>query len=199
VHSPGTFVEGSTTGVDTVDDLTTDPDLPEIWTDCEKLVELARVVRDGADLIGNASTTVAELGVPGSPKSVFIDGDYEFGGNWSGAGLLFVSGTLTMHGATGWQGPIFVIGKGSFQRSGSGNATVAGGIIVADVAGPDRVLFTGDDCSGDDGTMGTSDDGVAQSDFEVSGGGNGTTGYCSDYFSNWQGMRPFKLLSFAQR
>jgi hypothetical protein len=199
VIQPDTFVEGAQTGVDTVDDLTADPDLPELWTDCDKLIELAAIIHDGADLIGDENTDISELGVPGSPKAVYIEGDYEFGGNWTGAGLLLVTGHLTMHGATGWEGPIFVIGEGSFLRSGSGNATVAGGIIVADVAGPDRILFTSDDCSGEDGVFNTSDDGVAQSDFLVSGGGTGTTGYCSSFFYEWQGMRPFKLLSFAQR
>ena len=78
------------------------------------------------------------------------------------------------------------------------NGSIAGGVIVADVSGPDRVLFTGDDCSGDDGTLGTSDDGEAQSSYLVNGSGTGTTGYCSAYFTDWQGMRPFRILSFHQ-
>ena len=189
---------GTETGVQTVNDLTTDPNLPEMWTNCEMLVELASLVRDQADLVGNSATPRSQLGVPGSPKSVYINGDYTISGNWNGAGLLFVTGTLDLSGQSGWQGPIFVIGEGDFLRSGNGNGTVSGGIIVADVAGPDRVLFTADDCAGEDGVKGTSDDGIARSSFLVNGAGTSTTGYCSGYFTPWQSMRPFKILSFLQ-
>ncbi len=112
--------------------------------------------------------------------------------------MLWVSGHLTIDGNASWEGPIFVVGEGDFLRDGAGNGMIAGGVIVADVSGPDRILFTGDDCSGEDGTLGTSDDGVAQSSFLVNGSGTGTTGYCSAYFTDWMGMRPFEILSFVQ-
>ncbi len=198
VLKPGNFTEGPETGVDTVDNLTLDPDLPELWTNCELLVELAQVIKDQADLAGDSTTPLSDLGTPGSPKSVFINGDYDISGNFDGAGLLFVTGDMEMDGQSGWQGPIFVVGTGDFLRDGAGNGTIAGGVIVADVAGPDRVLFTADDCSGDDGIHGTDDDGVAQSSYIVNGSGSSTTGYCSSYFTAWQSLRPFRILSFQQ-
>jgi len=198
VQKPSNYVQGAETGVDTVDDLTLMPDLPELWTDCELLVELGELIWSQVDLRGDSSTPEADLGTPGAPKSVFIEGNYVLSGGTSGAGLLWVTGELTVDGNANWQGPIFVVGEGVFLRDGAGNGILAGGIIVADVSGPDRVLFTGDDCSGDDGTLGTSDDGVAQSTYKVNGSGTGTTGYCSAYFTDWQGMRPFRILSFHQ-
>jgi len=170
-----------------------------MWTDCEALVEFARNVQFSADLVGDSTTPRASLGTPGSPKSVFIDGDYTIGGNWDGAGLLFVTGTLELDGRSGWQGPIFVIGEGDFLRDGNGNGEVSGGTVVADIAGPDRVLFTDDDCSGEDGTHGTADDGIAQSSYLVNGAGSSTTGYCGTLFPRWQGLRPFEIVSFRQR
>jgi hypothetical protein len=198
VQKPSSYVQGAETGVDTVDDLTLLPDLPELWTDCELLVELGELIWSQVELRGDSSTPEADLGTPGAPKSVFIEGNYVISGGFSGAGLLWVTGELTVDGNASWQGPIFVVGEGVFLRDGAGNGMLAGGIIVADVSGPDRVLFTGDDCSGDDGTLGTSDDGVAQSSYKVNGSGTGTTGYCSAYFTDWQGMRPFRILSFHQ-
>jgi len=190
---------GTLNGLDTITDLTSLPDpVPELWTNCEMLVELADIVRSMADVRGNSATPRAALGTPGDEKAVFIDGDYDISGNFTGAGLLFVTGNLELDGQVSWEGPIFVVGKGDFLRDGAGNGTIAGGVIVADVAGPDRILFTADDCSGEDGVFNTSDDGIAQSEYEVNGAGTSVTGYCSAYFTEWQSMRPFKLLSFVQ-
>jgi hypothetical protein len=198
VQKPSSYHSGAEIGVDTVDDLTLIPNLPDLWTDCELMVELAETVWSQADLRGNSSTPEADLGTPGSPKSVFIEGDYVISGGFVGKGLLWVTGQLTMDGNASWEGPIFVVGEGDFLRDGAGNGSIAGGVIVADVSGADRVLFTGDDCSGEDGTLGTSDDGIAQSSYLVNGSGTGTTGYCSAYFTDWQSMRPFEILSFVQ-
>jgi hypothetical protein len=198
VQKPASYTQGAESGVDTVDDLTLIPNLPDLWTDCELLVELGELIWSQADLRGDSSTPAADLGTPGAGKSVFITGDYVLSGGFTGKGLLWVTGELTMDGNASWEGPIFVVGEGDFLRDGAGNGSIGGGVIVADVSGADRVLFTGDDCGGDDGTLGTSDDGIAQSSYLVNGSGTGTTGYCSAYFTDWQSMRPFKILSFVQ-
>jgi hypothetical protein len=192
------YQSGADSGWDTVEDLTTNPDLPELWTDCGLLVELAEDIQAEAELLGDSTTPEADLGTRLAPKSVFIDGDYTLSGGVDGGGLLFVTGTLTMDGQASWQGPIFVIGEGDYLRDGAGNGTLSGGIVVADVAGPDRVLFTADDCAGEDGIPNTGDDGIAQSSFVVNGAGNSLTGYCSAYFTPWMSLRPFELLSFLQ-
>jgi hypothetical protein len=198
VVKPNSYFTGPDTGIDTVVDLTTTGTLDPMWQNCTDIVTFADMVRSMADVIGDASTPYSDLGAPGDGKIVFIEGDYDINGSFSGEGVLFVTGFLEFSGNAHWTGPIFVIGQGDFERDGSGNGIISGGILVADVAGPDRVLFTGDDCSGQDGIHGTADDGIAQGTFDVSGGGTGTTGYCSAALRNWQASRPLDIVSFIQ-
>ncbi len=202
IDKPGNYRTGSSptlTGTDTVDNLLDDPNLDPMWTDCEQLVDLALAIKYGADLIGDTSTPASSLGTPGAPKVVFIDGDYEIKGRGLYAGLIWVTGKLTLSGAVSWQGPIWTVGVGDFHRFGAGNGDISGGLVVADVAGPDRVLFTADDCSGEDGTMGTPDDGVASSSYLVDGAGTSTTGFCSEYFNAYRSLRPLEVVDFRQK
>ena len=69
----------------------------------------------------------------------------------------------------------------------------------ADVEGPDQILFTADDCSGEDGIKPSLDDGVAQSMFDASGGGGLKTQFCSPFFAQLQAAKPLQILSFRQR
>jgi hypothetical protein len=199
VIKPGSFFTGPHSGTDTVTDLTTDPSLDPLWTDCNLLVDLAAEVLAAADVVGNSSTPNADLGTTADPKVVYIDGDYVVGPSVDSGGLLLVTGELQFHGNADWQGLILALGKGDFIRFGSGNGDIAGSIVVADIAGPDRVLFTGDDCAGQDNVIGTADDGIAQSSYLVTGGGTGRTAYCSAYLIQWQAARPLEIISFLQR
>lgn len=197
VRKPASYSEGPQSGIDTVDDIdgVADPS----WQDCGFLKELARGVRASADVVGNSATPLGSLGVPGSPRIVYIEGDYVIPGGFSGAGLLFVTGTLTMHGNADWYGTILVVGDGSMLRSGAGNGDISGALLVADITGPDRALWTGDDCVGEDGTIGTADDGVATSTYHVNGAGASETGYCSSAISEVQERFPFVIVDFRQR
>jgi len=199
VIKPASFITGPHTGSSTVSDLTTDPSLDPLWTDCSLLVDLAAEVLAAADIVGNTATPNTDLGTTADPKIVYIDGDYVVGPSVSGGGLLLVTGELQFHGNADWQGLILVLGKGDFLRNGSGNGNIAGSIVVADISGPDRILFTSDDCSGQDNILGTADDGVAQSSFLVTGGGTGKTAYCSAYLIQWQAAKPLEIISFLQR
>lgn len=191
---------GAVTGTDTVADLTTTSMLDPMWQDCAQLVDFVQVAKDDyADVVGNTSTPTGVLGIPGDPKIVVIEGDYAVPGSVDGAGVLIVTGDLDFNGFASWQGVIFVIGTGNFIRSGGGTGDITGGILVADIAGPDRVLFTSDDCSGEDGLHGTADDGIAQGTYVVPGAGNSTTGYCTSHIYNWMAQRPLEIVSFIQR
>jgi hypothetical protein len=66
-----------------------------------------------------------------SGQITFVDGDVDLGAGDQGAGLLVVTGKLTTHGNTSFKGVIFVLGEGVVERSGGGNGTIAGGIVVA--------------------------------------------------------------------
>ena len=58
----------------------------------------------------------------------FVDGDCTL---TSGAGVLVVTGTLTMRGNTDFRGIILVLGKGVLIRNGGGNGDIYGGITIA--------------------------------------------------------------------
>ncbi len=73
--------------------------------------------------------TVANMS---NPKQItFVDGDVDLGSGAQGSGLLVVTGKLTTHGNTSFKGVILVLGEGSVERSGGGNGTISGGIVVA--------------------------------------------------------------------
>ncbi len=61
----------------------------------------------------------------------FIEGNANLGPNNQGSGLLIVTGTLTMSGGTDFYGLILVLGEGIVNRSGTGNGTITGGMVVA--------------------------------------------------------------------
>jgi len=197
VHKPGTFTSGGQTGVNTVSSISGSID--PSWNDCNYLHDLARKVRSIAAVVGDSATPSSALGTPGSPKIVYIEGDYSIGGGFDGAGLLFVTGTLTFSGNAGWVGAIFTVGKGDFQRNGGGNGAISGANFVANIAGPDGLMWTSDDCSGADGVLGTSDDGAAVATYNNNGGGNGDTVYCSSDISSIKEQFPFVIVGFRQR
>jgi len=58
----------------------------------------------------------------------FVDGDCTL---TSGAGVLIVTGTLTMRGNTDFKGIILVLGQGVLIRNGGGNGDIFGGITIA--------------------------------------------------------------------
>ena len=74
-------------------------------------------------------------GAPGSFATgkgiTFIDGDYSFGGGDSGGGILICTGTLTLRGKFSFKGMIIVTGAGGVNRSGGGNGTLQGNVVVA--------------------------------------------------------------------
>ena len=169
------------------------------WTNCSSLHDLSRKVRSAADVVGTSSTDNASLGTHDSPRIVYIDGDYTVGSSVNGGGLLWVTGILTFHGNASWAGSIFTVGKGRFERTGGGNGLISGASFVANIAGPDGVMWTADDCAGADGVVGTLDDGAAVATYNNSGGGTGDTVYCSKDISSVQDEFPFRIAGFRQR
>ena len=63
-----------------------------------------------------------------SGQFTFVDGDCTL---TSGAGVLIVTGTLTMRGNTDFKGIILVLGEGVLIRNGGGNGEILGGITIA--------------------------------------------------------------------
>ena len=104
------------------------------------------------------------MGTPSNPQLVVVEGDFDL--SKSGAGILVVTRELIFQGNIDYDGLIMVIGKGSMIRSGSGNGTIRGGILIANIVGPDDV-------------PGTTDDVLGASTLNTSGGGNSNIVYCS--------------------
>jgi len=77
------------------------------------------------------TSSPADFGTATNPKFTFIDGDATL---VEGAGLLVVTGTLTSDGNTGFRGIILVLGKGVYERSGTGNSDTLGAIVIASFA-----------------------------------------------------------------
>ena len=70
------------------------------------------------------------LGTAANPKTTFIDGDADLTGGVSGAGLLVVTGSLTLGGTFSWDGIVLVTGPGFMWTHGM-NRGIYGGIILA--------------------------------------------------------------------
>jgi len=76
-------------------------------------------------------TVPANLGTPSSPVVNVVNGDLSISG--SGAGVLLVTGQLTMSGNFAWDGLILAIGEGAISKNGGGNATLNGSMFAANL------------------------------------------------------------------
>ncbi len=74
---------------------------------------------------GDFSGTVGTTSVPAFK---FVDGNANLDG---GAGLLVVTGNLTLSGNPDFEGLIMVPGGGSVTRNGGGNGNIYGAMIIA--------------------------------------------------------------------
>lgn len=70
------------------------------------------------------------FGTASNPLLTFVDGDTDLPLS-GGAGLLVVTGTLTLNGSTAFKGLILVLGGGTLLRDGGGNGDSFGAAIVA--------------------------------------------------------------------
>ena len=196
-----TYTHAGQTGETSVSDLTdaSDPGIVVSslgliapgWDDCHALRQMTEEVRGVADV-------VCLEGVPCSlPPSapdrvVFSDGDFTLDSSLSGSGALWVTGTLTMNGATDWNGLIVVVGEGAFLRTGAGTGQISGATIVADIAGADDQYGTSDDCEG--GT-----DGFDSAVHDESAGGTGLTTYCNADVLAATPLTKYAIVDFRQR
>jgi type IV pilus assembly PilX-like protein len=164
------------------------PGLSDVFKDCQRLHELVEDMREVADVICTGPTCT----FPTTRYSnvIFVDGDLEINPP-GGAGTLVVTGELRYNGRASWHGMVYVFGEGRFVQSGSGNGIISGALMVADIAGPDNVYGTGDDCSG-------GDDGFSTAVYDMSGGGNAVTQYCSQDVNANMPNPPYKIINFRQ-
>lgn len=193
------YTSGALSGADTFANLL-DPTEPSVissgfgtiaapWTDCQALREMVETTRLVADVVCYDSSCVLP---PSSPRRVvFVDGDYELNSSADGEGLLVVTGQLSVHGQASWRGLLYVIGEGRFVRYGSGNGLLSGATITADIAGPDDIYGTADDCTG-------GDNGFAPVLYDERGGGNSDTAFCTADFLLANPVKPYRIVTFRQ-
>jgi hypothetical protein len=106
------------------------------WSSPAALNNLAASIGNGADQtltcgIGTpCSFPGSGLGTDAAPKITYVNGDFNFGSN-SGAGVLVVTGTLSITGNSSFDGLILVIGQGVLSESGGGGGQFNGSIFLA--------------------------------------------------------------------
>jgi Tfp pilus assembly protein PilX len=137
-----------------------------------KMSSLAQTV-----LSSGASLPSGALGTYASPTIVVANGDLSIG-PLSGAGILVVTGTLTLHGNFSYDGLIFVLGAGRVVRDGGGHGVVNGGFVLASY-----------------GSASTTMDGAP--DFHTNGGGNSDVRYNSASIQNALNRLPITAKSFT--
>jgi hypothetical protein len=168
-----------------------------MWQDCQAMHDMVEGLRAAA----TQSCCTAPVCDPEPPcvlandpptidDTTFIDGDYEIGPD-GGAGTMVITGTAIYDGKASWRGMIFVMGTGEMIRNGAGNGEISGAIVVADIAGPDNIYGTADDCTGGDG-------GFDRVTYDMNGGGNADTVYCTADILAAKPKPPYRIVNFRQ-
>jgi hypothetical protein len=89
------------------------------------------VLGQSGSLPSACSVSSATLGRSGAPQITYVNGDINFSGTTTGAGVLIVTGTLTYSGNFSFSGLVLVVGQGYLQASGGGKGTFYGSVFVA--------------------------------------------------------------------
>jgi hypothetical protein len=110
-----------------------------------------------------------DFGSDAEPKFTFVDGDADLR---DGAGLLVVTGTLSMSGNANFKGIILVLGEGAMTRNGGGNGDILGAVVVARF---DR-SWPADENDEEHPFLAPT--------FQTNGGGNSTVQYHSTHIEN---------------
>src|SRR5262249_1699855 len=151
------------------------------------LNQLVQTITQNADLVitGNATQANMPSGMSVSnPMTVEVDGDFWMTSNFTGYGLLVVTGNFSYSGTTGWKGVVLVVGEGTttFNGQGGGNNEFDGAIFVAstkNASGQTLASF---------GNVG----------FDISGGGGNGVYYNSCWINHANQPPSYKVLSFRE-
>jgi hypothetical protein len=96
--------------------------------DARNFLAQAKSMAQLTDSVYTSATFPGSAGTPSHPVLSYVDGDCTLDG---GAGLLIVTGTLTMSGNPSFDGIILVLGEGKVIRNGGGNGNFGGAMMVA--------------------------------------------------------------------
>ncbi|HEY0379141.1 MAG TPA: hypothetical protein VGC87_19655 [Pyrinomonadaceae bacterium] len=129
------YFTASTKAQDTTDNtprakLLTSSELPSWLKSADKTRSFLSDVQDLAvDQDRYFTSSPDSFGTSANPVLTFVNGDCDLSGN--GAGMLIVTGTLTIKGDFQYDGVIMVLGTGSIVRNGGGGGGIFGGLVVA--------------------------------------------------------------------
>jgi hypothetical protein len=108
------------------------------WNTPAELNALVSEMSDVADVTCPSVSPKCSSGTYGTvaaPQITYVNGDFSMSGGNSGAGVLVVTGTLTISGNMQFNGLILVIGAGNMVINGGGNGTIYGEVFVANTTG----------------------------------------------------------------
>jgi Tfp pilus assembly protein PilX len=122
-------------------------------------------------------------GTLADPKIIAIDSDASFPNNWTGAGILLVTGQLKFNGGFEYNGLMLAIGTGFYEHKGNGPGWMLGTTLVANTKTP----WTGDPTY------------VGIPSYNDDGGGNSIMQYSSNSLNRYAAsIMPLQLLTFQQ-
>lgn len=198
-----TYVSGFNSGITAFADVT-DASEPTVvtslgvidveWTDCAAVQNILAELESAADYVCDERGGEICVQPATSPTSViFVDGNFQ--PTADGQGVLAVTGTLSV--VVSWDGVLLAVGEGIFSRTGSNQKANRGASVVADIAGPDNIYSTADDCTGGSG-------GFNPASYITNLNGNVVdnvtpTVYCTDDILPIYTLSGQKVASFAQR
>src|SRR6266481_2260465 len=111
-------------------------------------------------------------GTLAAPQIIYVNGDLTLTGNFTGYGILVVTGTFTAKGSNTWNGLIFVVGAGQFVDKGT--STFNGAMVIANTSG------------------------LGATSSDVSGGGNGGVNYSSGCIAQATTLSTFHVISMRE-
>ncbi|MFQ5767580.1 MAG: hypothetical protein ACE5ID_06305 [Acidobacteriota bacterium] len=195
------YVSGGYSDGETFADLTDDSEptvastglgaIDATWTSCQSVHDMMENLRAAAGYVCTGGSCSLPATTPSSVS--FIDGDFQADSSTNGNGLLAVTGRLSFDGDASWHGIILAIGKGEFVRTGgAGDGVITGATVAANIAGPDNVYGTADDCTG-------GENGFAAASYDEADGQQGDTVYCSNDIEAASPLRSYHVNGFRQR
>jgi hypothetical protein len=146
-----------------------------------------QTIENSADVVISGNATQGQMPNAMSvtnPMTVVVDGDFSMSGNYTGYGLLVVTGNFSYDGTSGWNGIVLVVGDGTttYNGSGGGNNSFNGAIYVATIWDNQHNLLNS----------------FGPVQYDISGGGGSGTYYNSCWIKAAQQPVTYQVLSFRE-
>jgi|SRR5579859_800770 len=173
-------VDGTTPDVQNVGPTGTNT-LPANLQTAQQLQQFASALQNDVTqpVINGPAGNPANGGAPGAPQIIYVNGDLNLSGNFTGYGILVVTGKLSAVGTSGWNGLVLVVGEGQAQISGTTQWN--GAMLLANTL------------TGTLGNLSLSGDSMG-----VNGGGNGGIYYSSGCLAQATTMSTYHILALRE-